>query len=467
MADSETTKDVIAGWIGGAAGILISNPLEVLKVRIQTNPSSHISSDLTSIALSRSPSPVHHCVDYEYSSLALKYSIPPMDYVSNQSGIRNNSLSHPHSATQLPHFNSTLNGLRGLWRQEGYRFLFAGAAAPILGLAFIDSFFFATYGKCMSLFGQDRERPEHLTYVFASGAFAGGCCALLQTPIEVIKCRAQAEHVNQMTGVKLGSYEILSGLRGFYLGGLMTGFRDSISSGIFFTSSDHDAVIDAIIRGLLSSHPVQREPNDEFTPSKTTESSSRSPKEILQIMLAGALSGTISALLPYPLDIIKTRLQVNKLATSSNQSSAGSQRTHLAAATPSLHKHSPAVQNLTVPQIVKQIYGDGKHEMLPNAHRTRLYRFVDWIIPQWAPVPQQKLNQPIRPDIWLVKRRRKVLRLSLRLGGMMGFFRGLKPTLLSSFVGSGITMGIFEYVFEFLGRRQGSNGIVDDVKLIN
>ncbi|EGG04815.1 uncharacterized protein MELLADRAFT_108184 [Melampsora larici-populina 98AG31] len=460
MADSETTKDVIAGWIGGAAGILISNPLEVLKVRLQTNP-SHTSSDLTSLALSRSPSPVHHCVNYEYSSLALKYSIPPVDYVSNQSGIRNIPLTHSHSATQLPHFNSTLNGLRALWRQEGYRFLFAGAAAPILGLAFIDSFFFATYGKCMSLFRQDRERPEHLPYVFASGAFAGGCCALLQTPIEVIKCRAQAEHVNPTTGVKLGSYEISrkilreSGLRGFYLGGLMTGFRDSISSGIFFTSY-------AIIRGLLGSHSVQRGTNDEF-------SSSRSPKEISQIMLAGALSGSISALLPYPLDIIKTRLQVNKLATSGNQTSSGSQATHLAATNTTFnpHKPFPVAQNLTVAQIVKQIYGDGKHGMLPNAHRTRLYGFVDLIIPQWTRPPQQKPSQPMRQDIWLVKRRRRVLRLSLRLGGMMGFFRGLKPTLLSSFVGSGITMGIFEYVFELLGRRQGSSGIVNDVKLIN
>lgn len=166
---------------------------------------------------------------------------------------------------------------------------------------------------------------------------------------------------------------------------------------------------------------------------------------------------------------IKTRLQVNKLATSSHQTSSGSQATHLPVtnATSNPYKPSPVAQNLTVAQIVKQIYGDGKHGMLPNAHRTRLYRLVDLIIPQWTPLPQQKPSQPMRQDIWLVKRRRKVLRLSLRLGGMMGFFRGLKPTLLSSFVGSGITMGIFEYVFELLGRRQGSSGIVNDVKLIN
>ncbi|KAH9451610.1 hypothetical protein MJO28_014642 [Puccinia striiformis f. sp. tritici] len=42
-----------------------------------------------------------------------------------------------------------------------------------------------------------------------------------------------------------------------------------------------------------------------------TTSASQSP-EILVIMAAGGTSGMISALLPYPLNIIKTRLQVTK-----------------------------------------------------------------------------------------------------------------------------------------------------------
>lgn len=50
------------------------------------------------------------------------------------------------------------------------------------------------------------------------------------------------------------------------------------------------------------------------------------------------------------------------------------------------------------------------------------------------------------------------------MGGLMGFFKGLKPTLISSFVGSGITMGIFEYVFDVLGRRD-QKGLMNDVVL--
>lgn len=119
-----------------------------------------------------------------------------------------------------------------------------------------------------------------LSRVFLAGATSGASCALLQTPvrplfcpgldfllahssghftscsfantlipptippssqIEVVKCRAQAESAGPGDGKKkLGSFKIArliaknDGLRGFYIGGLMTACRDGISSGIFF-----------------------------------------------------------------------------------------------------------------------------------------------------------------------------------------------------------------------------------------
>lgn len=47
--------------------------------------------------------------------------------------------------------SSNRPGLVQLWKQEGPRFLYAGAAAPIIGLAFLDSFFFGAYGRSMSV----------------------------------------------------------------------------------------------------------------------------------------------------------------------------------------------------------------------------------------------------------------------------------------------------------------------------
>lgn len=65
--------------------------------------------------------------------------------------------------------------------------------------------------------------------------------ACLSAQIEVVKCRAQVE---SGSGAKLGSFKIAQmiakkeGLRGFYIGGLMTAIHDGISSGIFFWSCE-------------------------------------------------------------------------------------------------------------------------------------------------------------------------------------------------------------------------------------
>ncbi|CAD6586615.1 MAG: hypothetical protein CYPHOPRED_003618 [Cyphobasidiales sp. Tagirdzhanova-0007] len=280
----DLVDDIVAGWLGGALGILA-------KVRMQT-------------------------------------AIPAAIAADTPSTPRAGAGSRPPSGTR--------EGLILLWRTEGVRFLVAGAAAPILGLAFIDSAFFALYGRTMSILKQDRQDPYSLPWVFASGSLAGGVCALLQTPIEVIKCRAQVE--NQASSKKLGSFGIArltarqEGLKGFYHGGLTTAFRDTLSSGIFFTayitfrrllrgdapfhsnmtaytagesssSSSHfdsNRASSAILKEATPVPDIEANPPNNSTPYSV---------EIMQTLLAGGLAGSLSAIIPYPLDIIKTRLQ--------------------------------------------------------------------------------------------------------------------------------------------------------------
>ncbi|POV94940.1 hypothetical protein PSTT_16554, partial [Puccinia striiformis] len=208
-----------------------------------------------------------------------------------------------------------------------YRFLFAGAAAPIIGLAFIDSVFFATHGKCihsvrkvqackhisLSLFFQfiwntfelDWEQPNDLRYVFTSGAITGGFCALLQTSLALLLSicsgnQANSEKGNQVHQVPRSgrasepemdpNLALSHSLARFTTG---TVFRDALIQG-----------------GLREPYSQTMFALTESGGSLTT-SASQSP-EILVIMAAGGTSGMISALLPYPLNIIKTRLQVTK-----------------------------------------------------------------------------------------------------------------------------------------------------------
>ncbi|KAH8928175.1 mitochondrial carrier [Atractiella rhizophila] len=333
----ELRNDLIAGWLGGALGILLSNPFEVLKVRLQTLQT-------------------------------LNPSHPPSTRVGAPSTHPRPRPSSSSCAPSLPSTStSVVAGLRSLWRTDGYRFLYAGAAGPILGLALIDSAFFGIYGLGMKAMNQDREEPNHLGGVVLAGANAGGICALLQTPIEVVKCRAQAEESRHVSNgelqdrKKLGSLGIArtiirgEGIRGFYIGGLMTISRDAVSSGIFFGAYHY-------FRRVL--------PSPE-SPSPLVASS--------KILLSGGLAGAISALIPYPIDIIKTRLQVTKVSLSPAVPTS--------AETLSLPPPQPSVR-----QIARQIYREGLAEG----------------------------------------------------AGYMAFLRGLKPTLVSAFVGSAVTIGVFE-----------------------
>ena len=73
---------------------------------------------------------------------------------------------------------------------------------------------------------------SHRFFVFPSRTFQ----------IEVVKTRAQVESSASSPNGKLGSFRIASmiakkeGLRGFYVGGLMTSIHDGVSSGIFFAT---------------------------------------------------------------------------------------------------------------------------------------------------------------------------------------------------------------------------------------
>jgi hypothetical protein len=142
---------------------------------------------------------------------------------------------------------------------------------------------------------------------------------------------------------------------------------------------------------------------------------------------------------------IKTRLQVTKV-TSLYQASS----THptLSTINPLKSGARKTGSSSSIVPITQQIYSEGKNRILPNLHHTRFYRLFSFFVPIL-----DTFRKPSSSSFHsqLLSQRRRILRVSLKAAGLMGFFKGLKPTLLSSFVGSAITMGIFEFVFDFLG----------------
>ncbi|KKY26312.1 putative mitochondrial carrier protein [Diplodia seriata] len=126
------SADFWAGYISGAAGIIIGNPLDLVKTRLQAGPAA---------AATRSN------------------AAPAADTVN--------------------------------WRNAGN--YVRGATAPILGYGALNAILFVSYNRTLALLGErdDPSKPHSLARVFWAGAVSGFATFVVSAPTELVKCRAQ------------------------------------------------------------------------------------------------------------------------------------------------------------------------------------------------------------------------------------------------------------------------------------
>ncbi|KAI0263828.1 mitochondrial carrier [Gloeopeniophorella convolvens] len=126
----ETVNELIAGSFGGAAQVLVGQPLDTVKTRAQIAPKGMFKG--------------------------------PMDILAQT------------------------------MRNEGVLALYKGMASPLVGIAGVNSLLFAAYGaskRLISPFGQ-----LSLRETAAAGALAGAANAILASPVEMFKVRMQGQY---------------------------------------------------------------------------------------------------------------------------------------------------------------------------------------------------------------------------------------------------------------------------------
>lgn len=160
--------DFWAGYISGAAGILIGNPLDLIKTRLQAG--------------------TFHTPEN---------AVPP---------------------TPSTHFQRLGS-------------LVKGAAAPIVGYGALNALLFVTYNRSMAAMHEDPAQPNSLTKTWVAGAVAGLATFVVSAPTELIKCRAQVSRTRQSSLDIARQVWKDGGLKGMYWGGAVTSARDSIGYG--------------------------------------------------------------------------------------------------------------------------------------------------------------------------------------------------------------------------------------------
>ncbi|KAH7122850.1 mitochondrial carrier domain-containing protein [Dactylonectria macrodidyma] len=176
------SADFWAGYISGAVGILIGNPLDVIKVRLQAQHTSTTSS----------PAVAAGATNLNPTTFAR--------YFGNSAA------------------------------------LVTGTAAPILGYGALNALLFVSYNRTETALNNVFAVRESLWSTWFAGAVGGLATWVVSTPTELIKCRAQLSTQHASSWAITKQIWRNEGIRGLYLGGTVTAIRDSVGYGFYFWS---------------------------------------------------------------------------------------------------------------------------------------------------------------------------------------------------------------------------------------
>eukprot|EP00053_Salpingoeca_punica_P008259 m.74587 g.74587 ORF g.74587 m.74587 type:complete len:304 (+) comp14518_c0_seq1:95-1006(+) len=192
--------DFVSGVAGGMAGILVGQPFDVARIRLQT-------------------------------SVRLVDGKP------------------------VPMYSGVWTCMRTIMREEGWSSFFRGMMPPLIGVGALNAILFGTFGMTRRLVQADESQPLTVPQVAVCGSVAGFFTCIVSAPSELIKVREQMflskEEVaagGTSTVKVVRSIVKVQGIPGLFKGFWMTVWRDVPSFGVYF------ATYEVCCKWLLGEH---------------------------------------------------------------------------------------------------------------------------------------------------------------------------------------------------------------------
>lgn len=184
-----------------------------------------------------------------------------------------------------------------------FRALYKGLSIPLLTSAGQNAFLFAVYRKCVSYMSADDTKAS-LTASTIASLISGISIVPITTNIELIKLRLQMKNIglhyysrfavtgpishSSFAGPMKTVMEIITneGWSSLFKGFHITFWRDTLSYPVYFLSYEYTCQLMAGKNSMTTLH-------------------------FYQLALAGGIAGSLSWTMIFPLDVIKSRLQVD------------------------------------------------------------------------------------------------------------------------------------------------------------
>lgn len=269
-----------AGGVGGTVGAIVTCPLEVIKVRMQSSTASFSTAAPITTAYSRSfivsPSSTTH-VNTRQSCTCF----------------------HPSSISVPRQKVTILQALRSVVASEGTRGLYRGIVPTLVGVMPSRAIYFSAYHYGQEIFGEMFSNPQ---LIFLCSAGMGGFIAsTLTNPIWFIKTRLQ---LDQKIGDK--SLTIFRCMKNTYNKGGFLGFYKGVQASYFGIS---ETALHFVIYETLKAHLLEFSHCDDSTESSTAAHHLNRSSDIMYAMMASGTSKFIATTVCYPHEVARTRLR--------------------------------------------------------------------------------------------------------------------------------------------------------------
>ncbi|CAL3972313.1 hypothetical protein PZA11_004539 [Diplocarpon coronariae] len=311
-------QKMISAMSGSLLTSLLVTPLDVVRVRLQSQPAPQ--SPLTSISkLALSPPRSFNTLPPNLGVTAccreVFFATNTAEYCIAAPQIRDVGAECAIEETQKRSYNSTLDGLRKIARNEGITTLWRGLSPTLVMTVPANIIYFTGYdwlrfnnASPLNRYFSDNYSP------LVAGATARMVAATAVGPVEMFRTRMQASlstggaHFRE-TVQGIGEMVAIHGYSSLWRGLTLTMWRDVPFSGIYWLGYE-------TIRGQLTEARERGRGTSLSKGISRSRARSRSQSRenqyntFLDSFVAGASSGAVAAVLTMPFDVGKTRRQI-------------------------------------------------------------------------------------------------------------------------------------------------------------